>query len=357
VVKDLSAERVGDAVHLRWTTPDQTTDRIAIKGTLTAEICRINLSAQPSPVCAPVGRLAVKSGVSQTVDTLPTVLTVDPPALLAYRVQILNAHGRSAGPSPEFFVASGSAPPPVEQLRATPARDGATLEWQHRDTAAVVELDRQPIGPDGVAIEPAQRKPAPKATSKPVVKTNEGRTRGPGSEKPFAPSAAAPTEVKLRTPAQSTDPGGTIDRTAQRGDTYRYTAQRVRIVTLDGHTLEIRSAVSPPMTLVMRDIFPPHAPAGLEAAPGGTDHSIDLSWTPNTDSGLAGYSVYRQEIDSQGVAAGTAARLNTTLVVGPAYRDQTAMAGHRYAYRVAAVDTAGNESAPSDPVQETSREQ
>ena len=52
-----------------------------------------------------------------------------------------------------------------------------------------------------------------------------------------------------------------------------------------------------------------------------------------------------------------ATRLNITPVVGPAYRDQTAMAGHRYAYRVTAVDTAGNESAPSADVQETLREQ
>jgi fibronectin type 3 domain-containing protein len=110
----------------------------------------------------------------------------------------------------------------------------------------------------------------------------------------------------------------------------------------------------------MRNTFPPHVPSGLEAVPGGataSDRSIDLSWMPNTDADLAGYIVYRQDIDSKGVAAGTATRLNVTPVVGPAYRDQTAVAGRRYAYRVTAVDTAGNESAPSDTVQETLREQ
>jgi hypothetical protein len=169
-----------------------------------------------------------------------------------------------------------------------------------------------------------------------------------------------PTEIKLRTPAQSTDAGGTIDHTAQMGETYRYTAERVRSVSLDGHTLELHSVASPPATVVMRNTFPPHAPSGLEAVPGGAtvaDRSIDLSWTPNTDPDLAGYIVYRQEIDAKGVAAGTATRLNPTPVAGPAYRDQTAVAGRRYAYRVTAVDTAGNESAPSDAVQETLREQ
>ncbi len=131
-------------------------------------------------------------------------------------------------------------------------------------------------------------------------------------------------------------------------------------VSLDGHTLLMRSTVSAPVTFVSRDVFPPLVPTGLEAVPGGAtpaDRSIDLSWTPNTDADLAGYSVYRQEVTSTGEVAGTAARLNSTPVVGPAYRDQTAVPGHRYSYRVTAVDSAGNESAPSAAVQETLREQ
>jgi hypothetical protein len=173
-------------------------------------------------------------------------------------------------------------------------------------------------------------------------------------------TSTAPIEVKLRTPAQPADTGGTIDHTAEMGETYQYTARRVRSVSLGGHTLELRSAVSSPVTVAMRDTFPPHAPSGLEAVPGGAtaaDRSIDLSWTPDTDADLAGYFVYRQEVDAKGAVAGTATRLNLTPVVGPAYRDQTAVAGRRYAYRVTAVDTAGNESAPSADVQETLREQ
>jgi fibronectin type 3 domain-containing protein len=110
----------------------------------------------------------------------------------------------------------------------------------------------------------------------------------------------------------------------------------------------------------MRDTFPPHAPSGLEVVPGGAtaaDRSIDLSWTPDTDADLGGYFVYRQEVDPNGVVTGTVTRLNTTPVVGPAYRDQTALPGRRYAYRVTAVDTAENESAPSADVQEALREQ
>src|SRR5258708_5832652 len=97
VVKDLTAERVGGVVHLHWTTPETTTDRIDIKGAMTAEICRITVSAPASqtPACIPVARLPVQSGPTQAAVSLPPVLTVYPPSLLEYRVQIFNVHCRS----------------------------------------------------------------------------------------------------------------------------------------------------------------------------------------------------------------------------------------------------------------------
>jgi hypothetical protein len=364
-VKDLTAERVGDEVRLHWTTPEITTDHIGVKGAMTAEICRITLTAPapPTSACTLIKRLPVQSGPTHAAEALPPALTVDPPALLAYRVQIFNVHGHSAGLSPEAFAAAGAAPPPVEQFRATPTPDGATLEWQQRSTSAAVELDRLPVGPDGVVVEPPQRKAASKSSSRAAIKrppANPPKPPAASAPKPPQITSTAPIEVKLRTPAQPADTGGTIDHTAEMGETYQYTARRVRSVSLGGHTLELRSAVSSPVTVAMRDTFPPHAPSGLEAVPGGAtaaDRSIDLSWTPDTDADLAGYFVYRQEVDAKGAVAGTATRLNLTPVVGPAYRDQTAVAGRRYAYRVTAVDTAGNESAPSADVQETLREQ
>jgi hypothetical protein len=366
VVKDLAAERVGDVVRLHWTTPETTTDRLDIKGAMTAEICRLTVPAvTPQPACTPIKRLPVQSGLTYATEELPPNLTVDPLALVAYRVKILNVHGRSAGLSPEAFVVAGAAPPPVEQLRATPTPDGAMLEWQQTNTSASVEFDRLPVGPDGVVVEPPQRKTATKSSSKPTIKKPPASHPKPkpapaAPPKPLQMAATAPIEIKLRTPQQPADTGGTIDHTAQMGQTYQYTAQRVRSVSLGAHTLEVRSPVSSPVVVAMRDTFPPHTPSGLYAVPGGAtpaDRSIDLSWTPDTDADLAGYFVYRQEVDTKGVAAGTATRLNLTPVAGPAYRDQTALPGRRYAYRVTAVDTAGNESAPSAEVQETLREQ
>jgi hypothetical protein len=365
VVKDLTAERVDDMVRLHWTTPEMSTDHINVKGAMTAEICRVTgaTPAPQAPACALVERLPVQPGPSQATETLPPFLTTDPPTLLTYRVQILNVHSHAAGLSNEAFAPAGVAPPAVEQLRVTDTRDGAMLEWEQKNTSAPVELDRLLVGARGAPVEPPQHKTKSKPSSKSGTKKPPASHPAPAPVSPPKPlqlKPATPIEVKLRTPAQPEDPGGTIDHTAQKGETYRYSGQRVRSVSLGGHALELRSSISPPVKVAMRDIFPPHAPSGLEAVPGGAtaaDRSIDLSWTPDVDADLAGYIVYRQDIDEKGVVAGTATRLNLTPVVGPAYRDQTAMAGRRYAYRVTAVDTAGNESTPSADVQEMLREQ
>ncbi len=364
VVKDLTAERVGDDVRLHWNTSAKTTDHIDTKGQVTAEICRITAPTPkspttPAPTCTVIKRLPVQSGPTQATETLPQNLTVDPPTLLAYRVQLLNYNGRSAGPSTEAFAAAGAAPPPVTQLRAVASREGVLLEWQKRDTSAEVVLDRLLEGSAPVATTAPAKVAPTKTTSKqrkPLTPVS-----APASKPQALPmTTTTPAEIKLQTPKQAADVGGTVDQTTKIGETYTYTAQRVRSVTLGGHSLELCSTVSSPVTYIARDLFPPSVPTGLEAVPGGAtpaDRSIDLSWTPGTDIDLAGYSVYRQEVTSTGEVASTAARLNSTPVVGPAYRDQTAIPGHRYSYRVTAVDAAGNESAPSAAVQETLREQ
>ena len=88
--------------------------RIGVKGAMTAEICRITVTepAPKTPACTLVTRLPVQPGPTHAAEALPPALTVDPPHLLAYRVQVFNVHGHSAGLSPEAFAASGTAPPP-----------------------------------------------------------------------------------------------------------------------------------------------------------------------------------------------------------------------------------------------------
>ncbi len=88
-----------------------------------------------------------------------------------------------------------------------------------------------------------------------------------------------------------------------------------------------------------RDVFPPAAPARLDALSEGT--LVRLVWDPVAAPDLAGYVLFRAEGDT------FPARLNKDLVKDNFFTDETARPGRRYRYTVRAVDTSGNQSAPS----------
>jgi hypothetical protein len=88
-----------------------------------------------------------------------------------------------------------------------------------------------------------------------------------------------------------------------------------------------------------RDIFPPPAPARLDALPEGK--IVRLVWDPVAAPDLEGYAVYRAD------GSGPPERLNKELLKESFVNDTSAQPGHRYRYTVRAVDKAGNQSAPS----------
>jgi hypothetical protein len=98
-----------------------------------------------------------------------------------------------------------------------------------------------------------------------------------------------------------------------------------------------RAAPAPP------DTEPPAAPTGLTASAG--ELRVSLDWAAGVEGDLAGYHVYRRQID------GTWTRIATT--VDSAYSDTSVFAGTPYTYRVTAFDQAGNESAASGEVSAT----
>jgi fibronectin type 3 domain-containing protein len=67
----------------------------------------------------------------------------------------------------------------------------------------------------------------------------------------------------------------------------------------------------------------------------------ELSWERSTEADLKHYRVFR---DGQ---------LLADAVEVPAYTDRTAESGKKYSYAVSAVDTYGNESPKSQPVEIT----
>jgi hypothetical protein len=336
----LTANRVGDSVTLRWTTPSHTTDKLLISGPITAEICR-RVRTVPAPAgvppCAVVGRVTVTSGDSEAVDALPADLIAGPPLLLAYRVQLLNAAGRTAGPSGAVFAAAGPAPVAVGNFQARSTKAGVLLEWVGM---------KNPGGHPDIQMDALDSER--NATTVELARTTVAGAAAPAASKTGLPDTKEP--VKARFLAGATDAGGTVDRTALVGRTYRYTAQRVRSVSVGGQTLEVRSAPSAEVTLEVRDVFPPDAPGGLVTVPGyaGEKPAIDLSWDPNMELRISGYRVYRRAAGS-----GPWQRLGDELVRTASYRDVTVAPGMKYEYRVTAVNQAGNESAPSAAVQET----
>jgi hypothetical protein len=68
-------------------------------------------------------------------------------------------------------------------------------------------------------------------------------------------------------------------------------------------------------------------------------HSATLNWVASTSSNLAGYNIYRGT-----TSGGPYSRVNTALVLGTTYIDNSVHAGQSYYYVATAVDIMGNES-------------
>jgi hypothetical protein len=275
-------------------------------------------------------------------DRLPAELAQGKPRLLSYRVAVLNRAGKSAADSPPAFAAAGAAPASVAGFAVMPRRRGIVLRWQPLDVPAGsvsgVETGMTTWGETWVDFHRTR------TSAKPVqVQANT----------PIAQAPEEPVEQSLQvleTGDEQAEPkqrGIALDATAHVGNSYRYTAQRVAQVTIEGHALKITGAPDAAVAIDYRDIFPPPVPTGLVSAVDTPSHAIDLSWTPLTEPGLAGYIVYRR-------VSGSGAPMRLTPagkpVSTPAWRDTNIAPGERYAYSVSAVDVSGNESGRSAEV-------
>jgi hypothetical protein len=350
-VRDLTALRVGDSVGLAWTTPTHTTDKTAIKGAVTARVCR-RIGNQPAshevshapkadvhPACDAVADRPVTPGQRASFkDTLPAALATGAAQLLTYSIELRNAAGQGAGPSNSVWTASGSAPAPLEGFTASIRRDGVLLAWQ----PAPAGPNPAPAADDSVRIVRTSLSPPPPSSSaRPLASEAPGRNHAP-----------TPVEQVLTIRSRTGDQlRQALDQTAQFGQKYRYTAQRVRRLTLDTHPLAIEGVASSSVVVDVKDVFPPAVPTGLLAATDARAHAVDLSWIPDNDPELAGYFVYRRAADSPG-SAGPERISGSRPVPAPGFRDSTGIPGQRYAYSVSAVDRSGNESARSAEVDE-----
>jgi hypothetical protein len=328
-VTDLSAVRAGNVVTLHWTMPRKTTDHLLlstqIRGPIPALVCR---REKASAECQPVGEVAFAPGVDGDFhETLPTVSSSGEPRQLIYFVELRNKtgkSGRSAGLSNSATVAAGAVPAPVADLRAEARPDGVALHWGAEEAAKpyLIRLHRRLV-------------------SAPVVKPKKETALG-----------SAPVEPLLQDLLVDGPPaghaGGAIDKSARFGELYEYTAQRLQRITVDGKTLELAGDVSAPVRVDVVDTFPPAVPTGLVAVAVAEEKTIDLSWQPDIEEDLAGYIVYRSDLNGEWKRVSP-----TEPVSGPAFRDSTVEAGHAYRYSVSAIDLTGHESKRSAEVQES----
>jgi hypothetical protein len=313
-VTDLSGARVGDEVHLHWTMPKRDTDKVILKGDQRARICR----RVETGACQTAGELMIAPAApADFVDHIPAALATGSPRLLTYLVELENHAGHNAGPSNPVHTATGPTLPKIEDFSAAATQDGVVLKWKPEANTELIRIHRS------LVVDPKRKQSSQMAGS------------------------PAPPEQTLEVSAP--DQGQALDRDAALDNVYRYSAQRMRKFTLEGHVFEVTSVGSDVVTLNARDVFAPRTPTGLQAVADPDAKVIDLSWSPNTENDLAGYAVYRRDAGS----ASNPVRVSPPGVVAPSFRDASSLPGHSYAYSVSAIDRDGNESPRSADVEET----
>ena len=309
---EISAVQRGDKALIDWVLPALTTEGQAVRIDKLGPV-EVYRAIVPG-LRRQVGRGEFESG-AQRIAELPAreshysaeLKPEGPPHTAAFAIRVLNDRGHAAGFS--NVVAIAVVPPAAAPgwLRATVTEEAILLEWP----------------------------PAPGAASYHVYRSEQ-------TPRPEQGAQAPPPPLSL---LANTDKAGYADPNFEFGHEYRYLVRAV--ATRDGFSGE--SADSTLAVVGPQDVFPPGVPSGLvglvsEPTAPGQPPAVELSWEPSTARGLAGYNVLRSD------AGAPPRRLNTGLLVTPAFRDTAVTPGVSYFYSVSAVDQKGNQSTPCEPV-------
>ena len=325
-ITDLTAHQQGNGVQLVFTLPGRTVagDRLAEPPAM--EIFRGAIKSNGSPdnksfklVYTIPGALAdvyASQGKIQFTDPLPAAdLSEHPGAIYGYRVRTRASKKKDSADS---NTVTAKVYPVAERIGAINARvtqSSIELSWAAPKPGANETL----AGYHVYRGELDSASPAPNSGDLSQAKWKS------------QPILLAPTQSDSYS-----------DSLFDFGKTYVYQVRS--LVIADGNPIE--SDDSAPAMVTPRDSFPPAAPRSLVAAqvPGESGAvSVDLSWSINLETDLAGYRVYRSEkLGERGQS------ITMELLVSPAYRDTEVKVGGKYWYVVTAVDRAGNESTPSE---------
>jgi fibronectin type 3 domain-containing protein len=246
--------------------------------------------------------------------TFTDTLALTEPVRLRYALRYVNAAGQRAAFSNFLLVepASRISQPPVLTSIENSAETAILIRWQ--PPAANVD-GSTPVNLLGYNIYRTDRS-----------QNEPGQT-------PLNKSLINPTETSYS------------DQTFSFGEEYVYL---VRAVSLGTGGAQVESLNSNAISITPKDVFKPAAPNAITVA--AVPGKLSLFWPANQERDVAGYNIYRATDPNLPKDKWT--KLNRALYERTTYQDEAVEAGTRYYYYLTAVDTAGNESPPSEVVSE-----
>lgn len=320
----LSGVQRGNRVILSWPAPLRNAPATSVQSIRRIDIYRLaERPDAPLPLVEEefAARATLIGSVSEatllnTTDTLTYIDTLElagQPTRLRYALRYVNASGQRAGFSNFLLIepAARIAEPPVLISPADETETAVTIRW------------RSPLANiDG-------------STPVNLLGFNVYRT------------SQSQTEIS-QTPINNALVGGNeyVDKSFQFGEQYNYI---VRSVSLGTGGAQVESLNSNVVAVAPRDVYKPSAPTGITvaAAPG----RISLFFPANPERDVAGYNIYRSTDPNLALESWT--KLTDAPLTRTTFQDETVESGKKYYYYLTAVDTSGNESAPSDIVSET----
>jgi hypothetical protein len=338
-VADLTASQSGNDVILTFTLPRDSVEKREILKPISIDVYR---NFEPVPPGNSPEAFAPAN---------PTLLLTIPPAMVdrytvqgqtrfvdSLRAEDLAPGGREAVylvrvfVSPKKLSANSNvaaltvypAANPIADLKAEFQRAGVALSWTSPEKTLIGKAPN-------IASYRVYRAEIESTQNASATSSAAGGTEATNTKVPFA---------RIAEPASPPY----IDTQTELGKTYVYSVRSV--AQYPG--VQIESLDSNFATITPKDVFPPPAPQDLVAAfvpaAGGAPGYLDLSWSISAATDIAGYNVYRSEDPAR---PGT--RVNSELLLTPAFRDMNAVPGRTYFYTVTAVDRSGNESPASPP--------
>ena len=327
-VSDLSVRQYGAAFELTFTLPTKSTDKANLAEHPSIEIERATLAPGAAPD---------KKATWRVVDTIPSE-QVDH-YLTGERIDFRDP------------IAATDLALPAGSTMAYKVRTREVKSASQDSNVVTARIYQPPEAPRDAHIDVTETTLVLSWSEAPVPPGAASRIyrvyRGVLESAQASPSQDL-SQMKFKSPLelQGTSPSTQFrDSNFEFGTPYVYT---VRTLAQFGSDL-VESADSAPAVITPRDVYPPITPTGLEisvvpATPQAPPY-VELSWSINPETDLAGYSVYRSDREDL-----PGERVSTEILPSPTFRDMSVQQGRRYYYRVSAVDRAGNESPRSSAV-------